>query len=651
MRHLRGDRARGRRPPRLPRPVGRLHAAARATDAARRRRNGRLRVLGVGRLVAKKGFDVLVDACAVLRERGVPFEALIVGQDDREGDALRAADRRARAATPCALPGADGPGRAAARVPPRGRAVHALPAAATTTATASRTCSSRRWPPARRWSRPPVSGIPELVERRGQRAARPARGPRGAGRRAAAPARRPGARRGGSPRRAARPSRSASTATRLARGLADAVPGGGERVSALAAVRPRPVLCVNEHEHRDRALAEAVAAGPLHASRARRASSASSPTGCTPTCPPTRSGGSTGSSSTTGSTSRTRSGPAATGASSTRGSGSSRASSLQVAAGPRPQRRHRPPDPELDLRLAAAARGRRPRSRRRSCDEPREQARHVRANLTPERNHRTLELYALLIAALALPGLDARPAEFAVAELHRNLLTRLPARRRAPRALDALPPDRPALVRGRARELPPLRRRAARRVRRAALARPATSRCTCRAPGRHDPRALRQRQRRLPRAARPGRASCSSAAELRRAAERPRELPGRRLLRPARAATALPDLRLRPARRRRPRPLRPAEHRGVGRRPPAGARPRPLHLRRGRAEPAPLVPRHRRPQHGHGRRLRPDAVRARALVAPDAPRAASSAAPARAGLDVLAGEVRSPVYEAVHRRA
>jgi glycosyltransferase involved in cell wall biosynthesis len=52
-------------------------------------RSGHLRLLGVGRLVAKKGFDVLVDACAVLAARGVPFEALIVGQDDREGDALR----------------------------------------------------------------------------------------------------------------------------------------------------------------------------------------------------------------------------------------------------------------------------------------------------------------------------------------------------------------------------------------------------------------------------------------------------------------------------------------------------------------------------------------------------------------------------------
>src|SRR4051812_22972067 len=70
-------------------------------------RSGHLRVLGVGRLVAKKGFETLVEACAVLQQRGVPFEALIVGQDDKHGDAIRA--RIEQLQVPVALPGAVGP--------------------------------------------------------------------------------------------------------------------------------------------------------------------------------------------------------------------------------------------------------------------------------------------------------------------------------------------------------------------------------------------------------------------------------------------------------------------------------------------------------------------------------------------------------------
>jgi hypothetical protein len=52
------------------------------------------------------------------------------------------------------------------------------------------------------------------------------------------------------------------------------------------------------------------------------------------------------------------------------------------------------------------------------------QAAHLREHLSAERNHRTLELYALFVAALALPELDADGSllEFAVGQLHRNLL-------------------------------------------------------------------------------------------------------------------------------------------------------------------------------------------------------------------------------------
>lgn len=53
-----------------------------------------------------------------------------------------------------------------------------------------------------------------------------------------------------------------------------------------------------------------------------------------------------------------------------------------------------------------------------------EQVRHLRDNLTAERNHRTLELYALFVAALALPELDEDGGllDFSVAKLHHNLL-------------------------------------------------------------------------------------------------------------------------------------------------------------------------------------------------------------------------------------
>jgi glycosyltransferase involved in cell wall biosynthesis len=48
-----------------------------------------LRVLGVGRLVPKKGFDTFVEACARLRAAGVPFEAVIAGEPGEHEPAVR----------------------------------------------------------------------------------------------------------------------------------------------------------------------------------------------------------------------------------------------------------------------------------------------------------------------------------------------------------------------------------------------------------------------------------------------------------------------------------------------------------------------------------------------------------------------------------
>ena len=52
-------------------------------------RNGVLHVLGVGRLVRKKGFDVLVEALALLGARGIRWRAVIVGENGEAGDDLR----------------------------------------------------------------------------------------------------------------------------------------------------------------------------------------------------------------------------------------------------------------------------------------------------------------------------------------------------------------------------------------------------------------------------------------------------------------------------------------------------------------------------------------------------------------------------------
>jgi hypothetical protein len=61
-----------------------------AADLFRERpANAPVRILPSGRLVEKKGFAVLIDALALLRDRGVPFEAIIAGSGPLE-DTLRA---------------------------------------------------------------------------------------------------------------------------------------------------------------------------------------------------------------------------------------------------------------------------------------------------------------------------------------------------------------------------------------------------------------------------------------------------------------------------------------------------------------------------------------------------------------------------------
>lgn len=50
-------------------------------------------ILAVGRLVEKKGFDVLVDACAILHERGVPFRCRIVGEGGQRANLQDRIDR------------------------------------------------------------------------------------------------------------------------------------------------------------------------------------------------------------------------------------------------------------------------------------------------------------------------------------------------------------------------------------------------------------------------------------------------------------------------------------------------------------------------------------------------------------------------------
>jgi len=62
--------------------------------AVREERGGTIRILSVGRLTPPKGFDDLIEACGLLREKGIPFRCDIVGEGPMEGELKRLAGRR-----------------------------------------------------------------------------------------------------------------------------------------------------------------------------------------------------------------------------------------------------------------------------------------------------------------------------------------------------------------------------------------------------------------------------------------------------------------------------------------------------------------------------------------------------------------------------
>ena len=299
----------------------------------------------------------------------------------------------------------------------------------------------------------------------------------------------------------------------------------------------------------------------------------------------------------------------ATGASSTRGSGWSHRGSSRSRRDHDPTRGHRAPHPELALRLAAAFGG---CARRRSSRASRPGAPRA-LDTSPARNHRTLELYALfVVGARAAGARSRRPA----ASRGRASCTQPAEPTSGPTACTARPRrtttcSRCALPRRCART-PPLRRDGARRVRRPARARLRRSPCTAAGPTARSPRS---------RTATP---ATTRAARARRAAARRRFDTGRPAPAAAPASPTAATSSSAAAGDGRPTrflifdcgPLGDGGHghydllsiEAAAGGAAARRRPGPLHLRRGAAEPAPLVQGHRRPQHRLRRRARPDAV-------------------------------------------
>ena len=163
--HLRRARARGRRPRRLPRPERRLRAPRRADAASPPRPTARCASsasAGWCRRRASTSSSTRAPSSAARGRR-------LRGADRRRG--RRARRRRPRRGSTAlgldgrvALLGPAGPGRACSREYRRAT-VFAWPAGCSTTATAtaSRTCSSRRWRAGAPVVTTAVSGIPELV--------------------------------------------------------------------------------------------------------------------------------------------------------------------------------------------------------------------------------------------------------------------------------------------------------------------------------------------------------------------------------------------------------------------------------------------------------------------------------------------------------